>query len=371
MNPSRKLLGFLCLLVLPVILTLGLWPFRSPANDVRWREGSNGLLFGGAGTLVSSGVFSSTPHRAVHTVEIWASAEDLEGGSTLLTFQNTVANCAQVSVERSQADLEVRTRLAKNYFQITKRDLYADNVFREREPVFITITSGPAGSQVYSNGQLVREAPNFRLLQCGFEGRLIAGDSAGQSNGWSGGIYGVAVYGRELDGDRIRRHFESWTRSGKPLLEAQDENILLYLFDEGKGRVAHDRAGGRLDLEIPERYMVVDKAILPGFWDEFNPTPGYWQDVLNNIIGFIPVGLCFSAYFTAASFRRPLLTAILCGVALSLTIECLQPFLATRESGTTDLMTNTLGTGLGVRLLAWFGKRGFLRLGSITETGRQ
>jgi hypothetical protein len=369
MKLTQSQLALLCCLGSCVILTLGLWPFHSPANDVTWLNASkptagNGLLFQGTGTVFSTSDFSSPASPSGYSAEIWAEPVSLDNGESLLTFQNqTASNCPQVSIQRAWSDLKIETRLKKNYFQVAKREIYADNVFHARQPVFVSITSGAAGTRLYADGVLIHTASGLPIFDCAFHGKMIVGDSAGQSNGWSGPIRGVAVYRQELEPARVREHFETWTTTGKPLLDAQDQNVLLYLFDEHTGRVAHDQGPTGLDLEIPARYQVLGKAVLPSFWDEFASTPGYWQDVFNNIVGFVPVGLCFAAYFAAAGrVRRPALAAMLAGMALSFTIEGVQPFLATRESGTTDLLTNALGTGLGVRLFAGLRKSGWLNV---------
>jgi len=95
----------------------------------------------------------------------------------------------------------------------------------------------------------------------------------------------------------------------------------------------------------------LDQKFLSPFWEEFYPNWAYWDDVLINIAGFVPLGFLFCAYFSLAGrIKRPFLVTILLGFTLSLLIETLQAFLPTRDSGTTDLITNTLGTYLGSEL---------------------
>ena len=83
-------------------------------------------------------------------------------------------------------------------------------------------------------------------------------------------------------------------------------------------------------------------------WDEYSPDWGYLKSVLINIAGFIPLGFFSNAYLSSIrKLRRAALFTILLGCVATLTIETLHPYLPTRDSGMTDLITNTLGTCLG------------------------
>jgi glycopeptide antibiotics resistance protein len=77
----------------------------------------------------------------------------------------------------------------------------------------------------------------------------------------------------------------------------------------------------------------------------------YVIDVLLNIPGFIPLGFILCVYLSLV--RTPwnaILSAALAGGILSFVIEVLQAYIPQRISGTTDIITNTLGTVLGAVL---------------------
>ena len=102
-------------------------------------------------------------------------------------------------------------------------------------------------------------------------------------------------------------------------------------------------------MYIPETYTVLGQVFLENPWSEFSRSRDYWGAILKNIVGFIPFGCCFYSYVSLVrQTKRAAFATVILGSAVSLTIEVLQAFLPTRASGATDLITNTLGTYIGV-----------------------
>ena len=334
-----QLWDVICAAVLCVILILGLWPFHSPENEVAWLVDRNGLQFGRPATVMSSGAFQLTgaENEASLSIEVWLQPLRIWDSGTLLAFY-TPGSPSQFSLRQSLVDLEL-TNTARRY---------VGNVFRRRRPVFLTIATGAHGTAVYVDSVLARAAPQFRPFAKPFAGRLVLGDSPGQTDSWAGELLGLAIYRRELDATEVLRHYESWTQSGRPEVPNDDRNAALYLFNERAGNVVHDQAGSGVNLSIPEKYVVLDQIFLEPFWKEFNLSRSYWESAVKNIVGFIPFGFCFCACLSAHKTRRTALVTVILGTLTSLAIEILQAYLPTRDSGTTDLFTNTLGTYLGV-----------------------
>jgi glycopeptide antibiotics resistance protein len=97
------------------------------------------------------------------------------------------------------------------------------------------------------------------------------------------------------------------------------------------------------------------RAQLIPLWDPARGRLGSIPDIVQNVVLFMPLG-----FFWARSWpRRSLLAsgalAALLGFALSLTVEILQTMSEVRTPSATDLVTNTLGAGLGGGLGALWG----------------
>lgn len=348
MKPN--LLALICLGVLCTTLTLGLWPFHSPRNAVDWLGDHNGLRFGRYSTVIGSGDFQlkGPPRSPEASVEIWLQPRSIWGSGTFLAFYR-FENLSQFSLRQSQTDLLLKTATQDDPPRVKKAEFHVDDVFRNGRPVFLTVTSGGQGASVYMDGALVATRPRFPLSAREFSGRLVLGDSPGQTDSWSGQMLGLALYHRQLTAIQVLHHYSSWKQNGRPEVASDERNRALYLFDECTGHLVHDKAQSGVDLYIPERYRVMDKIVLEPFWTEFEMSLSYSKAALKNIVGFIPFGFCFYAcLLTVLSSRRAAIVTVVLGTAVSFTIEALQAFLPTRDSGTTDLIMNTLGTWVGV-----------------------
>ena len=369
---SPKLLRLACGVLLAGILVAGLWPFHSPRNQVTWIAGGNGLRFGRHGTILSSGKFraANAPAGAPCSLEIWFEPAYTAASSTLLAFY-APGNPWLFSLRQSTTFLGLRRDLRTWGFRALSIRLYVADIFRRGKPVFVSVTAKGGLTSVYVDGALVRTAPpsvyvdsalvrtapEFPLSSRDFDGELVIASLPRASNSWSGLLRGLAFYDEEIPPAQVLHHYQTWIEKGRPDVSENDRAVALYLFDERGGRVIHNQVPSGSDLYVPERYRVLDQTFLKPFWLAYQPTWGYWEDVLVNIAGFVPFGFLFCAYFSLARrIKKPAMVTILLGFILSLTIESLQAFLPTRDSNTTDVITNTLGTCVGVwiyRLNLW------------------
>lgn len=338
------------LLTLCGILVAGLWPFHSPENQVHWLPQENGLHFGHYGVVLSSGTFWSTGlDRSPCTIEIWLKPALTWSSGTVLAFYNP-SNHQQLSFRQEYADLAIVREIGSLHDYRKSAQIYANDAFRKGQ-VFITITSDGHSGEVYVNGAIVKSFQQFGLSTADLAGQLILAASPLQSHSWSGWLRGLAIYGSQLTAEQVAQHYQDWTQRGKPEISEHERSLALYLFNERAGEIAHSESMPGRDLHIPKRYMVMDQILLEPPLSELHRQGSYLKNAALNVAGFAPLGFFFGAYFTSVRrLRHGFMATALFGAIVSLTIEVLQAHLPTRDSGVTDVITNTLGTCIGVAL---------------------
>lgn len=351
---EKKALTAVCVSVLCGILIAGLWPFFPPENEVRWLGHENGLRFGEYGMILSSGLLN-IPDAGGETacgVEIW-----LQPGLSFDPDANTILdvytpqNPFQFRMKQSGDDLVVLRDYLDHQNRIRTSRLYVDHVFRQDRKVLITVAASAQGTYIYLNGQEAKSSSQLRFTSEALHGQLIVGAAPVANDRWSGKLLGLAIYSRQLNADQVLQDYRGWTENGRPHPAPENRISALYIFAEKAGSIVHNQVASAPDLYIPGRYRTVGKVFLMLPWKEFSPDWGYWKYVIINIAGFLPLGFCFCAYLSRVRRRnRAAFETILIGGAISLAIEVLQFYIPTRQSGMTDIITNTLGTCFGTML---------------------
>jgi VanZ like family/Concanavalin A-like lectin/glucanases superfamily len=356
---QTMLLRAICAFVLLGILVAGLWPFHAPRNEVRWLGYGNGLFFGKYGSIVSAVPFKLEGLDADRpcSLELWVQPNRADASGTILAFYWPENQIVPFAVRQSLDDLLVQLASQKQLQDAKKTRIYAAHVFSHQRPVLLTISSGQSGTTVYADGTAVRRAPNFRFSSHELTGQFIVGNSPTTTHTWSGQLRELAIYDRELSADEVSKHYSSLAQGGQAVL-AEKGAVAIYLFNEGTGSVVHNQVDAATDLIIPERFFVLHEPFLEPFRGEFYPGWHYWKDIAINIGGFIPLGFFFCAYLSwMRRSKRAVASTIVLGFFVSLTIEVLQAFLPTRNSGMTDLITNTFGSALGAISCVWIMKQ--------------
>jgi concanavalin A-like lectin/glucanase superfamily protein/VanZ like protein len=355
-------LSLICIIVLACILVAGLWPFHAPKNDVSWA--GDGLRFGPHGSAISVGPFENEQFLDGHsgTVEAWLKPSSIKGLKAILAF--TGSGGENFALLQEGDALVVQRQISMRAENAARIWFRAPGVFHPGRNVFVAISFGPQGTAAFVNGRPAGETATLGLSAEDFTGRLIVGNFPTANEAWSGELHGLAVYGRSLTASQMAQHYQSWVSEGGPPAAPDGVPLAVYLFNEGSGTIAHNKinrdgtASQAADLAIPAHYFIYDPTFLNSPRRDYSGSWGYWQDVVVNVAGFIPLGACFAAYFSNIGWKFPLTSAIGFGLFISLLIEGLQVFLPTRNSSLTDLMTNTAGTIAGVITYRSLAKRG-------------
>ncbi len=331
-SPRRqKLLGILCIIMVLGILVATLWPFNFfPANNVEWLQGESGLRFHRDGVVVSTAYLNAPPPDAARgcTLELMVRPATTDSSGVILNFYSP-DNPRQFQVRQWTDGLLVTRETAGPQNKLRKTKFDVDHAFQPGQLLLLTITSGPNGTVVYLDGRHAQSFPKFKISPSEWTGPLVIGASAVDYEPWQGEIQGLAIYPVELSAEEISRR--DYSRAG----------------GDGIRNVIRPGPG----FEIPKYFVIPEKAFLKSPVKDFEVSRDYLNDVLRNIAGFVPLGFLLCAYWgLRRTWRLAVLYAILAGGLLSLAIEVLQAYIPQRNSGVTDIMTNTLGAAIGAAL---------------------
>ncbi len=346
----RSATGAICVSLIAGILIATLWPFHRPANGVAWL-GTHGIRFQKYGTLLSHGAVKPvSTGDAACSFEIRVKPQRTSSQTIFSVY--TPEAPRKFALRQSNKDLVIRTQpgYGTPAFEV-------DDVFTPGKELHIAASSGSHGTTVFVNGAPMKTSADARFSLANLEGAWILSGLGDQHDAWQGDIQGFAVYNREFTAAEMSKHYENWSKTGRPDAGPSEHAVAVYDFDEGQGPIANNRAGHSqivgADLFMPDKYVVLRHAILESPWSEFRPDWPYWEDVLINVAGFVPLGFFLRAYLdVAGKLAWPSFATILMGLATSVTVEILQSQLPTRDSSMTDVLTNTIGTCIGVWLCA-------------------
>jgi hypothetical protein len=301
-----KSTSFLVMLVIICmgILVFGLWPFNFlPSNHVAWLKESNGIELGQRGIVYTPAPLSEAVRSALLagalTMEIalrphggppnglgWILAlcgEDWEAGFLVAQWKESLL------VFEARPGSRIQSRRP----QMGVGEALPDGQVR-----FITITWDPTRTAFFLDGNLARQYPGRKFLAGHTRGpsHLLIGNSPSGKNPWPGNLLGITLYDRPLGGDEIRRHAENWRERQELAGPDEDGLLLLYPFREKRGDVAHNLTGRDVPLWIPHRLHPPRPAVLELPTGDSFLSLSMAQDVLINILGFLPLGALLAAW---------------------------------------------------------------------------
>lgn len=331
-------------------LTAGLWPFSSPRNDAMWVPGSTGINFGSHGTAVSNAPLNITAGGSqACSVELWLQPARMWNTGVPVSFYNSQTRRMFV-IKQEFLDLVLQLEDPERPGSDGIRSFVVADVFRK--PAFLlAITSDGQKTSIYVDGRLLAESPNFPLSSQDLSGRLILGNAPLRNHNWPGVVRGVAVYSNALSGEQVLASYREWTKEPESQVAISKDLRALYLFREHSGNVVHDSITPGVNLEITEKFVTIDQLRFERPSSEIHADSHYRDDIVVNIVGFIPLGFVTALFFAMfCGARRAVILAVMVAEATSLTIEYFQAYLPTRYSGVTDLITNPLGACIGAIL---------------------
>jgi VanZ family protein len=327
-----------------ILITVGLWPFNFWELNRASQDSINGLHL-----TPPAAVYTSNPMRKLLGLKEFTILLNLSPDSS---GSSGYARILSYSLDGERVNFMIGQWKDSLVFKLKASGkpkpihFETEGVLKKGEKGCIAIIFNGEKLLLYQNGEIRNEKITGPLSFANWDGSypLVVGSEATGKFPWKGNIYSIKIFDRALLPEEMERVAlpQSSQRDGH-------EPLIDYSFDAA-GSVIRDRGKGQpADLLIPNRFRPYKRAFLGSLDTSLKKIRRSIWDILLNLFGFVLLGFLLSEYFNRRyrSMKYVFLLSVTFGFLLSLTIEVLQAFLPTRVSSMTDLMANTIGTGIG------------------------
>ena len=350
------------LAVVVIILIAGLWPFNPfPHNDVSWLSGENGLQFGLHGIVWTD---TALPIQGAGsgngcTLELWLVPESGDDNNTFLAI-DTPEQAERFRMAQYGDEVLFQREILRKGHAARVAEIEVPHVFHADQPLYLAIAGDESGTTAYVDGRIAGKSTRFGMTRADLDGRIYFGTATTRFATWQGKLKGIRISGRKLDEREIQANSVAGIAArGAPSIPRE---IGAYWFREGLGSAARADLPESPELKIPRHFTIPRKPLLTPPWKEFRASRLYVEDILVNVVGFMPLGFVFLPLISKRFGQQgSMARIILLGFAVSLLIELLQAWIPSRTSGMTDLITNTAGTYLGALVCSLRPVQGILR----------
>lgn len=334
---------------LAAILYFGLNPKEGRfANSAAWIDGSHGLRFQKYAIAYSAPVLPNSPSPGVSLETAIKPLPAGQEGFALIIVLHDGDDGTQLLLGQWRNWLVFMN--GDDYAHKRRRKRLAANIGNSvGKTIWVTVISGKESSHLFIDGKLIdsRSDTVFTIPSGKTGTRLVVGNSVYGKHSWNGDIEAISIYRQALSAQEVVRHYKKWHT--ERLLSAKPSPSAMYAFSEGRGELAKDSIGDA-DLKLPLKMPVLKKHFLSVPELTVDGNTGMLQDLLLNLLGFIPFGF---ALYKSIPLRgsngslRMAIAIVTFGFLVSLMIEITQAWMPARSSSLTDLVLNTAGTLVG------------------------
>ena len=364
-DPLRDIFMKRACVYLALLSIAVLWPFDLfQKNHVNWLPESNGIAFIGKGMLVSPSPASALYKGLIGgqglTLNVWlAPGNTAQAGLARIVSYSLNAGLRNFTLGQQGKHLIMRLRTTQTSYNGTNPSLMVSDVFHESSPIHIVIMYDFNYQSVYINGKLHTRSqlPGGDFSNWNPACFLVFGNEASGNRPWQGRLFQVSIYNRPLEAEEVGKLYnQGWTISStrQDAIDSPSKGLLAhYRLDEGSGDQAYDASShsGAVDLTRPGYLRHPTSRYLRWPRDALANTLRS-RDTVFNVIGFIPLGFFLHGALRnryGPSLRLSVLV-LLIGSSLSFGFESMQYFSMSRDSSAVDLITNSLGTLVGVMI---------------------